>query len=140
MLGISCPSRSEYHLDLTPYRYMLAMTKMDTYNAHICADFEPDIGKEHLFQTAFHVGKDIEVFTTYQRWQTLFSPSISIYSLEERIHAGHVIRKTLITKQYSYTQYLRERDDKSVLLYILRGDGTIDSSHRLLNYRRARVM
>ena len=37
--------------------------------------------------------------------------------------AGHVIRKTLMTKQYSYTQYLRERDDKSILLYILRADG-----------------
>ena len=116
----------EYHLDLTPYRYMLAMTKTDTYNAHICADFEPDIGREHLYQTAFHVGKDIEVFTILSGGQTLFSPSISIYSLEERIHAGHVIRKTLITKQYSYTQYLRERDDKSILLYILRADGTIE--------------
>ena len=115
----------EYHIDLTPYRYMLAMTEMDTYNAHVCADFEPDFGKEHLFQTAFHVGIDVEVLTLISG-QTLFSPSISIYSLEERMHAGHVIRKTLITKQYSYTQYLRERDDKSVLLYILRADGSIE--------------
>ena len=42
------------------------------------------------------------------------------------MNAGHGIRKTVITKQYSYTQYLRERDDKSILLYILRADGTIE--------------
>src|SRR5690606_29504291 len=92
---------------------------------HVCADFAPDLGRDHLFQTAFHVGNDVEAFTILGG-QTLFSPSISIYSLEERVHAGHVIRKTLITKQYSYTQYLRERDDKSILLYILRSDGAIE--------------
>lgn len=124
-IGDILSEQVEYHIDLTPYRYMLAMTKMDLYNAHICADFEPDLGREHLFQTAFHVGKDVEAFTVVGG-QTLFSPSISIYSLEERMHAGHVIRKTLITKQYSYTQYLRERDDKSILLYILRADGSIE--------------
>lgn len=115
----------EYHLDLTPYRYMLAMTKVDTYNAHICADFAPDLGREHLFQTAFHVGKDVESFNI-TGGQTLFTPAISIYDLEERMDSGHVIRKTLITKQYSYTQYLRERDDTSILLYIHRVDGSIE--------------
>lgn len=115
----------EYHLDLTPYRYMLAMTKRDTYNAHICADFAPDLGHEHLFQTAFHVGKDVDSFNI-TGGQKLFSPAISIYDLDERMNAGHVIRKTTITKQYSYTQYLRERDDKSILLFILRVDGTIE--------------
>lgn len=115
----------EYHIDLTPYRYMLAMTKTDMYNAHICADFAPDLGHQQLFQSAFHVGKDEESFTI-TGGQPLFTPAISIYRLEERMHAGHVIRKTFLTKQYSYTQYLRERDDKSILLYILRGDGSIE--------------
>jgi len=115
----------EYHLDLTPYRYILAMTKTDIYNAHICADFAPDLGSDYLFQTAFQVGNDVESFTI-TGGQMLFSPAISIYELEERMNAGHVIRKTLLTKQYSYTQYLRERDDKSILLYILRADSTIE--------------
>lgn len=115
----------EYHIDLTPYRYMLAMTKTDVYNAHVCADFAPDLGRDHLFQTAFQVSKDEEFFTI-TGGQALFSPAISIYDLEERMHTGHVIRKTLLTKQYSYTQYLRERDDKAILLYILRADGSIE--------------
>lgn len=115
----------EYHIDLTPYRYILAMTKTDIYNAHICADFAPDIGSDYLFQTAFQVGNDVESFTI-TGGQLLFSPAISIYDLEERMSAGHVIRKTVLTKQYSYTQYLRERDDKSILLYILRAGGMIE--------------
>ncbi|NYF23416.1 sodium:proton antiporter [Sporosarcina sp. JAI121] len=115
----------EYHLDLTPYRYILAMTKTDTYNAHICSDFAPDLGSDNLYQTKFQVGKEVDGFTI-TGGQSLFSPAVSIYDLEERMNAGHGVRKTLITKQYSYTQYLRERDDKSILLYILRADGTIE--------------
>ena len=56
----------------------------------------------------------------------LFTPATSMRELEYRINSGHVIQKTLITKQYSYTQYLRERDDKSILLYILREDRSIE--------------
>ncbi|MCZ2257457.1 cation:proton antiporter [Sporosarcina sp. G11-34] len=115
----------DYHIDLNPYRFMLAMTKLDTYNAHVCADFVPDIGRDHLYQTAFQATKKEEGFTI-TRGQLLFSPAVSIYDLEDRVNAGHVIRKTVITKQYSYTQYLRERDDKSILLYILRASGSIE--------------
>jgi len=115
----------EYHLDLTPYRYILAMTKTDTYNAHICSDFAPDLGSGNLYQSAFQVGIEVDGFKV-AGGQLLFSPAVSIYELEERMNAGHGIRKTVITKQYSYTQYLRERDDKSILLSIHRADGTIE--------------
>lgn len=129
----------EYHIDLTPYRYILAMTKTDIYNAHICADFAPDIGSDYLFQTAFQVGNDVESFTI-TGGQLLFSPAISIYDLEERMSAGHVIRKTVLTKQYSYTQYLRERDDKSILLYILRAGGMIEFLPQKLSVRLSQAM
>jgi len=115
----------DYHLDLTPYRFILAMTSLDTYNAHVCEDFVPDLGRDFLFQTA---GIEMNVEKNYKvtGGRMLFSPAVSIYELEDRMSEGHVIRKTLITKYYSYTQYLRERDDTSILLYILRTDGSIE--------------
>ena len=115
----------DYELDLTPYRFMLAMSKIDTYNAHVCEDFAPDLGRDHLYQTAFNF-KNENMSMPVSGGQSLFTPAVSIYDLEERMDAGHVIRKTFITKQYSYTQYLRERDDKSILLYILHADGAIE--------------
>ncbi|WP_052461900.1 cation:proton antiporter [Sporosarcina koreensis] len=124
-VGDILSEQTEYNLDMTPYRYMLAMTKADTYNAHICADFLHDFGREHLYQTAFHVGKGVDSFNV-TGGRTLFTPGLSIYDLEERMNLGHVFRKTVLSKQYSYTQYLRERDDRSVLLYILREDGSVE--------------
>ena len=101
------------------------MTKIDMYNVHVCEDFAPELGREHLYQTAFHLRNESSS-VPISDGQSLFTPAVSIYELEERVNAGHVIRKTMITKQYSYTQYLRERDDKSILLYILRVDGSIE--------------
>ncbi len=115
----------DYNLDLTPYSYIMAMTKSDTYNANVCADFMPEVGRHHLFQTAFHT-REKEENVSIVGGQSLFVPALPISVLDERIVNGHVVRQTRITEQYNYTNYLRERDDDTVLLYILRKDGTID--------------
>ena len=57
----------DYYLDLTPYRFMLAMTKNDMYNAHVCEDFAPDLGREHLYQTAFHAEEMKFIDTSFRR-------------------------------------------------------------------------
>ena len=125
-VGSILTEQIDYDLDLSPYKFMLAMTRNDAYNAHVCEDFIPNLGRDHLYQSAFHQNEESSTPVGTVGGQMLFTPAVSIRALEERINAGHVIRKTMITKQYSYTQYLRERDDKSILLYILRVDRSIE--------------
>lgn len=124
-VGNILTEQHDYDLDLTPYKFMLAMTRSDAYNTHVCEDFAPSLGRENLFQSAI---PDLDEKSDKARLKggfTLFTPGMTIRELEVRINNGHVVRKTLLTEQYSYTQYLRERDDKSVLLYILRKDRSI---------------
>lgn len=125
-VGSILTEQIDYDLDLSPYKFMLAMTSNDAYNAHVCEDFIPNLGRAHLYQTNFHQHEGNTAPEGTIGGHLLFTPSISIRALEDRINKGHVIRKTAITKQYSYTQYLRERDDKSILLYILRADQSIE--------------
>ncbi len=125
-IGNILTEQHNYDLDLTPYRFMLAMTRSDQYNSHVCEDFIPTLGREHLYQTNVHINDGTATSASTMGGHILFTPATSIRELEDRIKSGHVIRKTLITKQYSYTQYLRERDDKSILLYILRADKSIE--------------
>lgn len=117
--------QTDYDLDLTPYRFIVTMSKSDMYNSHVCEDFVPELGREHLYQTAFQVMNESKS-AGIPGGQSIFMPALSIFELEDRMTDGHVIRKTLITEHYSYTQYLRERDDKAVLLYILRTDNSIE--------------
>lgn len=116
----------DYDLDLTPYKFMLAITRSDSYNSHVCDDFGPYMGQENLFQVTAVTVEEKAKHKHRIVGHPLFVPATPMRELEYRINSGHVIQKTLITKQYSYTQYLRERDDKSILLYILRADRSIE--------------
>lgn len=118
--------QQDYDLDLTPYKFMLAMTRSDSYNAHVCEDFAPSLGRENLYQVSIPKNGDNANKVLGIGGHPLFTPPTPIRELEKRVNSGHVIQKTAITKQYSYTQYLRERDDKSILLYILRSDLSIE--------------
>lgn len=125
-IGNILTEQQDYDLDLTPYKFMLAMTRSDSYNAHVCEDFAPSLGRENLYQVAIPKVEESTRKDSGIGGHLLFTPATSIRELENRVNSGHVIRKTTITKQYSYTQYLRERDDKSILLYILRADQSIE--------------
>lgn len=125
-IGNILDEQLDYDIDLTPYRFILAMTRSDSYNSHVCDDFGPYIGQENLYQVMAPTIEEKAQSKHRVVGYPLFTPATSMRELEYRINSGHVIQKTLITKQYSYTQYLRERDDKSILLYILREDRSIE--------------
>lgn len=125
-IGNILTEQQDYDLDLTPYKFMLAMTRSDLYNAHVCEDFAPSLGRENLYQVAVPKSEEGTRKVSGIGGHSLFTPATPIRELEKRVNSGHEIRKTAITKQYSYTQYLRERDDKSILLYILRADQSIE--------------
>ncbi|HEY4565696.1 MAG TPA: sodium:proton antiporter [Savagea sp.] len=116
--------QTELNIDFTPYRYLLAMTRSDRYNANVCSDFGPDFGAEHLLQTKTRrVSSD--ALRPTQVGRAPFSPALTISELDDRVARGDVIRRTRITEQYSYTSYLRDRSNEAVLLYIEKEDGSI---------------
>lgn len=117
--------QTEYNVDLTPYPMIIAATEVDSYNALICSNFVPELGRNALFQTALHHG-DASEFHQSLGGRILFSEKETIYHLNDRILRGQVIRKTLITEQYTYTQYLKEREEDTLLLYLLKENGELE--------------
>ncbi|MFC7365321.1 MULTISPECIES: cation:proton antiporter [Bhargavaea] len=120
----------DYRYDLAPYQNLLSMTQMDMYNAHICSDFVHDFGPSFVHRSGLkgdpkRYGVD-SVRLVRSPGRFLFDPALPVGVLDSRVRNGHVIRKTPITERYKYTQYLRERDESPVLLYILRKDGRVD--------------
>lgn len=47
---------AEYDIDFNVYSDLLALTDNDDYNALVCADFAPEMGRGHVFQYASHRG------------------------------------------------------------------------------------
>lgn len=124
-VGEILSEQTEYNVDLTPYPMMIAATEVDAYNALVCSNFVPELGRKALFQTALHQG-DASEFHQSLGGRILFNQQETIYHLNERIMKGQIIRKTPITNQYSYTQYLREREEETLLLYVMKENGDLE--------------
>ncbi|AYC28752.1 cation:proton antiporter [Paenisporosarcina cavernae] len=124
-VGEILSEQTEYNMDLTPYPILVAATEVDSYNALVCTNFVPELGRDALYQTALQHA-DMKDFHQSLGGKMLFDETSTIFHLNERIIRGQVFRKTQITEQYTFTQYLRERAEEALLLYILRANEKLE--------------
>ncbi|TYR75766.1 sodium:proton antiporter [Rossellomorea vietnamensis] len=120
--------QTDYHMDLTPYEYLVAATEVDSYNALVCTTFVPSIGRNNLFQLSLK-GKrsdDIEDLVHTIGGRILFQVNATWDELNKRIERGDVIRKTNITEKYPFEEYLSEREEHTILLFVLKPSGKIE--------------
>ncbi|PKR77192.1 sodium:proton exchanger [Halalkalibacillus sediminis] len=120
--------QTDYQIDLTPFEYMISVTEYDSYNTLISSTFVPSFGREHLYQLPLQVnqGDHLEDVSKHISGKQLFEEGANWTSLNEKINGGYMFKKTSITDQYSFKQYLADREEGSVLLMVARKSGSID--------------
>jgi NhaP-type Na+/H+ or K+/H+ antiporter len=113
---------TEYHLDFTPYEQLIATTEIDSYNALVCTNFVPEFGRNNMYQLCLHNDHidDLEDLVHTIGGKILFRKGATWEELNKRVECGQVIRKTKLTEKYNYKQYLDERDEDTILLYIVK--------------------
>lgn len=119
--------QAEYKLDMTPYEYMVAATDDDAYNALICNTFVPDIGRNNLFQLSADTDRRLtsDDYSQTIGGNTLFSEKETWTTLNEKMREHYIFRTTVLTAQYNYEQYVKERQEEAILLLILKPSGRI---------------
>ncbi|MUV37463.1 hypothetical protein JNUCC1_01269 [Lentibacillus sp. JNUCC-1] len=55
----------------------------------------------------------------------MFNEEVLLEDLIDKVREGYVFRQTTITQQYSYKQYIAERHEETVLLYLIKPSGQI---------------
>ncbi|WLR42441.1 sodium:proton antiporter [Bacillus carboniphilus] len=130
-------AETEYQVDMTPYDYLLSATEFDSYNALVCTTHVPHIGRNNLFQLSLERqetdGLDELGHTVGGR--NVFSEKATWGRLNAKVKSGYVMRKTSITEQYSFETYLRDQDDDTVYLFLLKETGDIEfftTDHKLV--------
>ena len=120
--------QTEYHMDLTPYEYLLAVTEIDSYNALVCTTFVPSIGRNNLFQLSLKGRKtdDLEELVNTLGGRVLFQEDATWYELNKRVERGDIIRKTNITEKYPFHEYLEEREEHTILLFVMKPSGRLE--------------
>ncbi|MCA1010995.1 cation:proton antiporter [Halobacillus halophilus] len=120
--------QTEYYLDMTPYEYLIAATELDSYNALVCTTFVPEFGRNNLYQLSLsdREGDNLENLVHTIGGRVLFKEGASWEELNIMVESGYVFRKTNITEQYKYENYLNNIDSEAVILFIKKPSGKIE--------------
>lgn len=114
--------QTEYHLDLTPYEYVIAATELDAYNALVCTAFLQDMGRNNVFQLSIRnqedSREDVDEIMHTVRGRMLFKKGITWEFLHHKMEHEYTIYNTKITDEYTYETYLEEKSDDSLLLAV----------------------
>ncbi|WP_088008760.1 cation:proton antiporter [Indiicoccus explosivorum] len=116
---------TEYDVDMTPFPTLVAATEVDSYNALVVNNFVPHFGRENLYQTAIHQAdpKDLRNSMTVR---ILFGHEWNIHQLEQKMAEGYELRRTTITEQFTYKDFLDDWHEGTILLAVVRASGGIE--------------
>lgn len=114
--------QTEYMIDFTPYDYLISATEYDSYNALVCSTFIPEFGRKNVYRLPRqnHSGDQLDDLDHTIGGAELFRPAEGVETLKFKLESGYVLRKTTITDQYNFDDYLVDRDRETVLLFVLK--------------------
>src|SRR5699024_136584 len=115
-----------YHGEMLS-EYLLATTDFHSYNALVCTTFMHEYGRTNVFKISptMQVDNSSSDIVSKIGGRILFKESISMDDLNDKIRKGYIFRQTTITAQYSYKQYVEEKDEETVFLYVIKPSGQI---------------
>src|SRR5690625_979456 len=119
--------QTEYSLNTIPYDYLVTGTVSHAYNSLVCTTFKPEYGRTNVYKINPFPEMDDEMNNMVDQigGRTLFSEDISLELLNEKVRSGYIFRQTVLTERFRYKQYLEEKDDETVFLYVIKPSGQI---------------
>jgi len=126
--GDMLSEQTEYNLDTIPYDYLLAATDYHSYNSLVCTTFIPEYGRTNVFKISppeHEQDGNTKDVVDKVGGRTLFKEGLSFEVLNQKVRDGFIFRQTVLTPQYTYKQYVQEKDPSTVFLYLIKPSGLI---------------
>lgn len=126
-LGDMLSEQTEYTLDTIPYEIIMTLTDDHAYNALVCTTFMPEYGRTNVFKVSPYnqIEKGSTDTVAKVGGRILFDMKFTMDDLNDKLNAGYVFRQTTITAQFNYKQYVHEKDNSTVFLYLIKPSGKI---------------
>lgn len=118
---------AEHHLDLSRFGTLIAATDNDAYNALVCTDFGPELGRARVFRLGVEEGKRDELATTVSG-QRLFNPSMGETEAEFRMIANDwTIQRTKLTEEFTMEALRDQREKSTQVMFAVSSKGAFIS-------------
>ncbi|MHA6287994.1 cation:proton antiporter [Maricaulis sp. CAU 1757] len=124
---------AEWRLEPSRFAALLATTSNDAYNALVCVDYAPELGRSHVFQlSAFDAAngsdpaKDDKRAISYTaRGRTLIRRGRSYDSLARDWWLGWTFKATRLSEEYPLERFLEESGDNADLILARSAKGQV---------------
>ena len=126
--GSALSDRAKHELDLNGIGRCLALTPNEETNALISKHFENQLGRSKVYQLATpqRETRDGHAMATSLRGRILFSPEYTYDYLEQFYKEGAQIKKTTLTEEFTYAQFLETHAGHTIPLLMLHSNGSPD--------------
>ena len=119
---------ADHRLDHSAFAHLIAATPNDAYNALVCVEFAPELGRHRVFQVSGteQDESDPTTITFTARGRTLSTQGRSFDALTRDWWSGWRFRSTTLSENYTFDDFVRDRGENLAILLAKRPDGTLD--------------
>jgi len=119
---------ADYSLDHSAFNHLIAATPNDAYNALVCVEFAPELGRHRVFQVGGpNVDEDdSESIAFTSRGRTFTSRGRSFDALSKDWWGGWRFRSTNLSENYTLEDLYKDRGDDMDLLIARKPDGSME--------------
>ncbi|MEP3437159.1 MAG: sodium:proton antiporter [Hoeflea sp.] len=119
-------SESAHHaIDPKSFSSLIAAGDNDAYNALVCTDFGPELGRSHVFQIGRIDEKARQALNFTLGGRSLTKEPVSFHDLREKLLGGWTFQLTRLTDEYGWADYKDSRPDGALVLLWIKPSGTL---------------
>lgn len=115
------------HHSIDPKRFsnLIATGDNDAYNALVCTDFGPELGRSHVYQIGRIDEKARQALSFTLGGRPLTKTPVSFLDLRERLLQGWTFQLTRLTDEFNWEAYEASRPEGALILLWIKPSGTI---------------
>ena len=116
---------ADFRLDHSAFNHLIAATPNDAYNALVCVEFAPELGRHRVFQVTSgdNDEQDEDTIAFTSRGRTLTSRGRSFDSLTRDWWGGWRFRSTTLSEEYTLDDLYKDRGDDLDLILAKKPEG-----------------
>jgi len=119
-------SESAHHsIDPKSFSNLIATGDNDAYNALVCTDFGPELGRSHVFQIGRIDEKARQALSFTLGGRSLTKEPVSFLELRERLLKGWTFQLTRLTDEFGWDAYETSRPEGALILLWIKPSGSI---------------
>lgn len=117
---------TEDRLDLGQFQVLAAITDNEAYNALVCNEFAPELGRDNVYQLGDATeDEDPRSLPEALRGRALFASGLGVEDIMARERTGWTFRKTRISDQFDFDAIRADLPQGADMLLLIRKNGTL---------------